>query len=570
MMSDASGPGRRQRHRRRFKKNRHESREPSPVNVLSRAQPERPVDAATVDVPLTPQEAARMKEHFRFLREHRETLKLRVNAAEDLLLNGRREPTHRGVCQHLLAKVERARVLAVSERLPPAEATRFLTGILRFAPELPYVLRFLACVKASASGEQAAAALSYALRHVNFDETSAAQVRQVLTLIVEVFPPRETPLLLLSLLSGAAFRDALDRSAEALPESLADMVLPLRAVRAVLFREERGAGGSHHAASDLERGVLLLLRGATAGLLELDAHQRRRVFELGCAALERADASADQVLERLVALFASLSWPNDGERANAARRLIGAALAANLTARARSLLDDELRQRPNATPFAHWRRLLDAPRLGAIAFEPPEGRGEHGQREQKILPPPGRWYRGWHVPTQTVVRIRHVEATEEGRILELVRLFKNALAPGIARVIEHGGGERPFIALPAPGRSLARALEERNGIDAVTCREWCLEACQLLAALSRSGLELPDASPHRFSVDHAFRLWLVDPWGLESRAPEVAERAHAPLARELVATILDAARTSPLSASARESLRSAETFERIVELIEGG
>jgi hypothetical protein len=174
------------------------------------------------------------------------------------------------------------------------------------------------------------------------------------------------------------------------------------------------------------------------------------------------------------------------------------------------------------------------------------------------------------VPTQTVVRIRHVEATEEGRILELVRLFKNALAPGIARVIEHGGGERPFIALPAPGRSLARALEERNGIDAVTCREWCLEACQLLAALSRSGLELPDASPHRFSVDHAFRLWLVDPWGLESRAPEVAERAHAPLARELVATILDAARTSPLSASARESLRSAETFERIVELIEGG
>jgi hypothetical protein len=541
--------------------------------VLSRAQPERPLDAAPVDTPLTPQEAARMKEHFRFLREHRETLKLRVNAAEDLLLNGRREPTHRGVCQHLLAKVERARVLAVSERLPAAEATRFLTGILRFAPEVPYVLRFLACVKESASGEQAAAALSYALRHLDFDETSAAQLRQVLTLIVEVFPAREMPLLFLSLLSGAAFREALDRSAEALPASLAEMVLPLRAARAALFREdhpraERGAGGSRHAAPDLERGVLLLLRGATPGLLELEVPQRRRLFELGCGALGRADTSADQVLERLAALLSSLSFSNDGERANAVRQLIGAALAANQTGRARSLLDDELRKRPNAAPFAQWRKLIDAPRLGAIAFEPLEGRGEQRERKNE-LPPPGRWYRGWHVPSQTLVRIRHGEAADEERVLELVRLWQAALVPGVARVIDHGGGERPYVAFPVFGRNLARALEDSR-TDAVTCRSWALEACQLLAALSRSGLELPDAAPDRFSVDQAGRLWLVDPLGVESRAPDVAERAHAALARDLLETILDAARTSPLSGSARESLRSAETFERIVGLLEGG
>ncbi len=570
-MSDASGPGRRSRHRRRFKKNRQEPREPSPVNVLSRAQPERPVDAATVDIPLTPQEAARMKEHFRFLREHRDTLKLRVNAAEDLLLNGRREPTHRGVCQHLLAKVERARVLAVSERLPPAEATRFLTGILRFAPELPYVLRFLACVKASASGEQAAAALSYALRHVNFDETSAAQLRQVLTLIVEVFPAREMPLLFLSLLSGAAFREALDRSADALPESLAEMVLPLRAARAALFREdqprgERGAS-ARQTAPDLERGVLLLLRGATAGLVELDAPQRRRLFELGCDALGRADSSAAQAVERLAALLASLSFANDGERTNAVRQLIGAALAANQAARARSLLDDELRKRPNAAPFAQWRKLLDAPRLGAIAFEPPEGRGEQRERKNE-LPPPGRWYRGFHVPTQTLVRIRHGEAADEARVVEVVRLWQAALVPGVARVIDHGGGERPYLALPVFGRNLARALDDSR-TDAATCRAWALEACQLLAALARFGLELPDAGPDRFSVDQAGRLWLVDPLGIEARAPDVAERAHALLARDLLEAILDAARTSPLSSAARESLRSAETFERIVELLEG-
>jgi hypothetical protein len=571
-MSETSGPARKPRHRHRFKKNR---RGPSPVGVLSAAQPERRLDAAPVDAPLTPQEAARMKEHFRFLREHRHTLKLRVNATEDLLLNGSREPTHRGVCQHLLDKVERARVLVVSERLPAAEATRFLAGILRFAPEIPYVLRFLECVRGSASGEQAAAALSYALRRLDFAETSSAQLRQILTLIVEVFPPREMPLLLLSLLSGAPFRQALDRSADALPASLADMVLPLRAARAALFRDEhpraeRGDGGQRHAAPDLERGVLLLLGSAIPGLLELETAQRRRLFELGSEAMGRR-TTAQQALERLEALFSSLSWPNEGERVNGARRLIGAALAANQTGRARSLLDHELGQRPNAAPFAQWRKLLDAPHVGSIALEPPEGRGDRGQREsgaKSALPPSGRWYRGWYVPTQTSVRIRYGESTEEERILGLVRLWQRVLVPGVERIVEHGGGERPYLALRVAGRSLARALEEPRGIDAATCREWSLEACQLLSALSRCGVELPDAEPHRFSVDHAGRLWLVDPWGAEGRAPEAADQAHARHAQRLVARILEAARTPPLPGAAREALNQAETFERIVELLE--
>ena len=573
-MSETSGPARKPRHRHRFEKNR---RGPSPVGVLSQAQPERPLDTAPVDAPLTPQEAARMKEHFRFLREHRHALKLRLNATEDLLLNGSREPTHRGVCQHLLDKVERARVLAVSERLPAAEATRFLAGVLRFAPEIPYVLRFLECVRGSASGEQAAAALSYALRHLDFAETSSAQLRQILTLIVEVFPPREMPLLLLSLLSGAPFRQALDRSADALPASLAEMVLPLRAARAALFRDEhpraeRGDGGPRHAIPDLERGVLLLLGSAIPGLLELEIAQRRRLFELGSEGMGRR-TTAQQALERLEALFSSLSWPNEGERVSAARRLIGAALAANETGRARSLLDHELRQRPNAAPFAQWRKLLDAPHVGSIALEPPEGRGDREKRESgaKItLPPPGRWYRGWYVPTQTSVRIRYGESAEEERVLGLVRLWQRVLVPGVERVVEHGGGERPYLALRVAGRSFARALEEQRGIDAATCREWSIEACQLLSGLSRYGVELPDADPHRFSVDHVGRLWLVDPWGAQSRAPEVADQAHARHAQRLVARILEVARTPPLPGAAREALNQAETFERIVELLEGG
>jgi hypothetical protein len=313
-----------------------------------------------------------------------------------------------------------------------------------------------------------------------------------------------------------------------------------------------------------------LLGSAIPGLLELETAQRRRLFELGSEAMGRT-TTAQQALERLEALMQSLSWPNEGERVSAARRLIGAALAANQTGRARSLLDHELGQRPNAAPFAQWRKLLDAPHVGSIALEPPEGRGDREKREsgaKSTLPPSGRWYRGWYVPTQTSVRIRYGESAEEERILGLVRLWQRVLVPGVERVVEHGGGERPYLALRVAGRNFARALEEQRGIDAATCREWSIEACQLLSGLSRCGVELPDADPHRFSVDHAGRLWLVDPWGAQSRALEAADQAHARHAQRLVARILEAARTSPLPAAAREALNQAETFERIVELLE--
>ena len=130
-------------------------------------------------------EVARMKVTLRFLREHRHTLKLKVNAAEDLLLNGRREPTHRGLCQHLLSKLDRTRVLQAAAHMPPAQATEFLAGIVRFAPEVPYLLEFLRSVKASEHPRQAAAALTQALERVDFAETSSAQMRRSFPELVE-------------------------------------------------------------------------------------------------------------------------------------------------------------------------------------------------------------------------------------------------------------------------------------------------------------------------------------------------------------------------------------------------
>ena len=199
-----------------------------------------PIAEKPADVPLNPAEVTRMKQHFKFLRDHKKLLKLKLNASEDLLINGQREPTHRGVCQHLLSKVERTRVLSASERVSPSEATALLAGVLRFAPELPYLLRFLECVKASANRGEAASALTHALRHIDFEEASPAQMRQILALIVETFERASLPIFMLSLLDNAAFRKAFDRSRDALAEPLSDWVLPLRALHDHLTSRRRG------------------------------------------------------------------------------------------------------------------------------------------------------------------------------------------------------------------------------------------------------------------------------------------------------------------------------------------
>ena len=45
-----------------------------------------------------------MKANLLFIREYRKPLRIKVNAAEDLMLNQVREPEDRGLCLHLLSK----------------------------------------------------------------------------------------------------------------------------------------------------------------------------------------------------------------------------------------------------------------------------------------------------------------------------------------------------------------------------------------------------------------------------------------------------------------------------------
>jgi hypothetical protein len=149
------------RRRRRRKPRRDEPRRPeTPAEIVARAAEAKPLlDGKAIEEPLTPDELAELRQQLRFLREHRKVLHLRVNAQEDLLLNEVRQPTRRGVCLHLLNKVDRAQVFSAAERLDPAAATRLAEGVLRISPGVDYLLLYLDCVRRSQSGREAVRAL---------------------------------------------------------------------------------------------------------------------------------------------------------------------------------------------------------------------------------------------------------------------------------------------------------------------------------------------------------------------------------------------------------------------------
>mgnify|MGYP001445263769 CR=1 FL=1 len=84
-------------------------------------------------------------------------LRLKVNNKEDLLITGAKKPEHRGVCLHLLKKVDAKSIAHALGLMRDAESkTRFLGSVIRFYPDLPNVLLYLESLSASVPRDEAA------------------------------------------------------------------------------------------------------------------------------------------------------------------------------------------------------------------------------------------------------------------------------------------------------------------------------------------------------------------------------------------------------------------------------
>jgi hypothetical protein len=155
-------------------------------------------ESKSVEEPLTAREVEELRENFAFLRKYRKLLRLKLNATEDLMVNGARDPSHRGVCMHLLRKVDHSAILSALDRLDSPDAKiKLLEGAVRFSSDVTLLLTYLEQLGRVQRRDDAAVALSAGLERIDFAAASAAQMRRVLDLIVSVFDERERPGLLL-------------------------------------------------------------------------------------------------------------------------------------------------------------------------------------------------------------------------------------------------------------------------------------------------------------------------------------------------------------------------------------
>ena len=257
-------------------------------------------------------------------------------------------------CQHLLGKVERGAVLSAAERLAPAAAAKLLAGVIRFSADIEYVLLFLEKIKLSSSPAEATAALSQGLQRIDFDKVSATQMRRVLNLFTELFDERQRPALLLGMLESHSFRHAFDSSISDLPESLAHLVLPLRAAQAVILHGKTNPFGSE----TFREGIHLLLDLEDKILLRHSLEVRQRLFRFG---LEACCAPAHRLHRGLRILLRSFPT-SDRHKGEHGLALVRHFLAAEQEAGARKILQGLAGEYPGFSVPVRWQGFLDAER----------------------------------------------------------------------------------------------------------------------------------------------------------------------------------------------------------------
>lgn len=495
-----------------------------------------------------------MKEHLAFLREHKDGLRLRLNAAEDLLVNGRREPSERGVCRHLLGKVDRTVIEAAIGREPlksnVAARTRMLAGAIRLTADVGVLLAYLESLAPQRSHAEAAAAFAEVVRRIDFESLSATRLARLLQVLTETFEGHERVQVLFSLLDGDAFRRAFDAAADALPPAVAAIFAPLRAVHRRLRGESDAvASDAQGLATGLEQVMAApdpVLRGYAEPL-------RIRMLEL---ALDPGipEALADRAAG---VLLGSLTRTGKTYTRLAMRRVVQL-LARHADDRARATLEEVLRASPGHHAAERWLAALAARRVGRVALV--------GSPTAEGRLTPGFWLDG-----QRPVWLRTAGASDGPRLANEAALQATLALPGVAPVVEHGVASGiPYVAVVAAGRpwQLADALDEpprqaradepspadaapaprpspsrqAAAPDRSTGLSLAAHAVRILRALALAGVALPDAAPERFCIGNergaGVALVLADLDGARATTRADADAANAAAATALVARLL--------------------------------
>lgn len=455
-----------------------------------------------------------MRQHLAFLRRYRDVLRLKLNAAEDLLVNGQREPTDRGVCRHLLAKVDRSAIDGALAREPLrsdlAGRARMLAGALRLTGDTGVLLDYLEALAKLPGREEAAAAFGEAVARIDFEALSGTRLARLLGVLLETFVGHERVQVLFSLSAAPGFRRAFDAAVELLRGPVADAFAPLHALQAYVATPAE----ARMATAAAVVGLAQVVRAPDSVVRGYDEGLREAMLELALG--PGVDA---EVVDRAVGVLLP-SLANGGRRyARFALRRTAALLRTHADDRARGVLRDLLRAQPGHRTAERWQRALEARHLGRVALV-----GEAAS---------GRMMPGFWLDAQSMVWLRTVPEVERERIAAEADVQRGLLVPGVATVVEEGVAlGSAYVAVAGRGRPLdGTSLAVRETLLLVS------GVARLLMAVARAGVGLPDAAPARFVYEPVAGPLLLDLDGARAVGVESAVASHAGVAREFARAV---------------------------------
>lgn len=480
-------------------------------------------------MPLSEPEQAEVTSHLAFLRRFKAALRLSLNAAEDLMVNGARAPDDRGVVKHLLAKVDRGvieRALSREQldRMGPQRAA-FLAGVVRLNPDASVLLSYLETVAAIADRREAAAAFELTVDRIDFERMAPKELGRLLEVFSRAFAGPDLVQAALGLLASPSFARALERAEGQLPEGAEALFGPLGQAYKVVMRGQPIPEADRpraQVASGLEQWLGVpdpVLRSYSLGM-------RVRLAELVLAGIEGVTPKrvprglldsiphGDPLYARL-----GLAW---------SERL----LRDREDDTARSVLRQLAEAHPQLAEAERRATALGWPKIDRVVVDP--------RPEAKVTP---RLTRGFWLDGVIFGLVRTAPPESAGRLVAEARLQAELFLPGVAPALAHGLGAdgRAYLFLVPGGRPLgAQALALPEALSLA------FDGVRLFKALSLAGVSLPDAGLERFFVrGKPATLTLVDLDGAMAIDPSRAAATHAIQALELVRRLLSSAPQTP-------------------------
>ena len=510
-----------QRKRRRGKKKRNNL---EPIRRRTQLDLNKPSD-----VELTAAEQSEMLQHLKFIRRFKGALRLSLNANEDLLVNQVKAPTDRGVCKHLLAKVDGPaidRALARdSLKTNHPERARFLAGVVRLRPSLSILLSYLETLSTIDERRDAAQGFALTVNTIDFSQVTESQVTRILTDLKTLFEPHDLIQSFFGLMDSPDFREALASVRGNIPGELYTTYQSLEA--AYRFVIEGQVPTENEDWEVLQQGIGDLLKVPKNILRTFPLPARRKIVELASSGslnnfFEKQPEQKKAALSTTRFLFESL--PKDDSAVAALRRQqFEQLLRSKHFAEGEKLLAQMARQGDNGGWVKKRREALSWHHLDDYFIN--GGIPEHSIELREAL---------W-TEHNAFVWMLTGPVDHAGELSARANLQSKLTVAGLSTVLDHKLSSKGpyYMSFPKVGQVLDSKRPPKSKRDQL---RYAWTGIQLLQTLGLLSVEIPDILPNRWLMTRGASpgLQFYKLEGIKKSDPASASIAHTQAAHEWI------------------------------------